>query len=372
MAQFFDPDGTVAGLKKCLEQGCATPGTTGLLVLCADGNNFSPEIIDPTLKACSLPLGGGIFPGIIFNGKMYRQGSLIICLDDILAIQTISGLSNPVADFEEIIENQISESDELRTLILFVDGFATRISSFIEGLFNIFGLDINYVGGGAGSLSMERRPYLITQEGLVEDCAVLTFLRAESGIGVCHGWEELCGPYQVTSANANVIHTLEWQPAFDIYKEALNYEAANLITQNDFYQMAQRFPFGIGRLDGEQVVRDPTQVLDDGSIVCIGEVQTGSFVSILKSDSDQLIKAAAESLQRAKDNYRGNHPPKLHFFVDCISRTIVLGDRFSEEVDAVKDEHIPLSGICSIGEIANSGTDFLEFYNMTSVMAVLE
>ncbi|NOR26157.1 MAG: hypothetical protein GQ542_17575 [Desulforhopalus sp.] len=39
--------------------------------------------------------------------------------------------------------------DAARTLFVLVDGYATRISSLIEALFNIFGLELNFIGGGA-------------------------------------------------------------------------------------------------------------------------------------------------------------------------------------------------------------------------------
>ena len=64
--------------------------------------------------------------------------------------------------------------------MVFVDGFATRTSVFIESLFNVYGLDFNYIGGGCGALSMNREPYLFTNEGMIEDCAVLAYLESES------------------------------------------------------------------------------------------------------------------------------------------------------------------------------------------------
>jgi hypothetical protein len=48
-----------------------------------------------------------------------------------------------------------------------------------------------------------------------------------------------------------------------------------------------------------------------------------------------------------------------------------LEDRFGEEIEAVYRESTPLVGALTIGEIANSGRDYLEFYNKTSVVAVL-
>ncbi|MFC2092297.1 FIST N-terminal domain-containing protein [Bacteroidota bacterium] len=71
--------------------------------------------------------------------------------------------------------------------LFFVDGFSKRISSLIDSLFNIFGLEFNYIGGGASSLDMQQNPCFFTNNGLLMDSAVLALLDIESGIGVCHG-----------------------------------------------------------------------------------------------------------------------------------------------------------------------------------------
>lgn len=371
MRHFFDSSGTIAGLEQCLAESSKQPGTSGLLILCGDDNGFSPHAIDPLLKKCIHPIAGGVFPGIIFDGELHKRGSLVVCLRDVVSIQTVEGLSNPGADYEEILDQQMPDSIDVRTLILFVDGFATRVSSFIESLFNVFGLDFNYVGGGAGSLSMQRKPYLFTSDGMKEDCAILAFLETASGIGVCHGWQELSGPYQVTSADKNIISSIEWQPAFEFYRKVLKEKKGIETDCESFYHTAQHYPFGIARLVGEQVVRDPMQVGEGGSIICVGEIDEGAFITILQSNHDDLIRAAAESLQRGIRAFPQDKEADSGFFVDCISRTLILGDQFSREIMAVQAGNLPFFGICSIGEIANSGADFLELYNKTSVMAVL-
>jgi len=49
-----------------------------------------------------------------------------------------------------------------------------------------------------------------------------------------------------------------------------------------------------------------------------------------------------------------------------------LGDRFVDELNAVFNKMCSLFGALIIGEFANSGKDYLEFYNKTSVVVVLD
>lgn len=367
----FDPEGTPAGLEHCLQQASELNTVSGLLVLACADNNFDPKTIDPILQQTQLPLAGGIFPKIIRGNELYDRGTLVIGLPDVVTIETIHHLSDPEADFEQMLDLQLSDSSDVRTLILFVDGFATRISAFIESLFNVFGLDFNYVGGGAGSLSMKRAPYVLTNTGMTMNAAVLMFLTTESGVGVGHGWQEMSGPYQVTGVGPSAVQTIEWEPAFDFYRKTLLEKTGIDCTRDGFFDVSKYHPFGIARLGGEQIVRDPYQVGPDGSLLCVGEIQEGMFISILEADEVHLIGAAEESLNLSLQALPPGAAVGLCLFVDCISRVAVLGDNFRKELEVVNATGRPLVGVCSIGEIANSGTDYLELYNKTSVMAAL-
>jgi len=371
MTIYFDPEGTPTGLDQCLRQASKDENISGLLVLTCAANDFCPQTIDPILQRAKTPIAGGIFPKIIHNTVLHDKGTLVIGLPDVVTIETMHHLSDPDADFEHVLNQKLPDSSEVHTLILFVDSFAIRVSSFIESLFNVFGLDFNYVGGGAGSLSMERKPYILTNAGMVMDAAVLAFLSTPSGVGVAHGWQEMYGPYQVTGIGPSAVTTIEWEPAFDFYRKTLLEKTGINCTRDDFFDVSKYHPFGISRLGGEHIVKDPYQVEPDGSLLCIGEIQEGAFISIMQAEESHLINAAAESLRLSLQALPADATVGLCFFVDCISRVIVLDENFQQELDVVNTTGRPLVGICSMGEIANSGTDYLELYNKTSVMAVL-
>jgi hypothetical protein len=62
---------------------------------------------------------------------------------------------------------------------------------------------------------------------------------------------------------------------------------------------------------------------------------------------------------------------KTTLVIDCVSRALFLGDRFGEELEAVREEPHPQIGFLSLGEIGASGDDFMEFLNKTIVVASL-
>ncbi len=368
----FEPTGSINGLQQAITAMLADHKPASLCLFACDANHFTPQNVDPILKTISRPVFGGVFPAIIHGPQKLETGTLVLGLEDSVDYQIVPGLSKPDIDYEQLIDDKFCSAAPVPTMLTFVDGLAQRIGSFIEALFNVFGLDLNYIGGGAGSLSLESKPCLFTNQGLIGDAALLAPLNRKSGVGVCHGWQSISGPYRVTESDRNVIKTLNWQPAFEVYRQAVEPHARRNFDETDFFDIAKAYPFGIAKMEAERVVRDPLMLGDQNTLICVGEVPEGSFVDILNSQPDDLIDAAGKALARSRNAYGDTRDNTIGLFIDCISRVLFLGTRFEEEIAAVHGEDRPLIGACTIGEIANSGNDYLEFFNKTSVVAILE
>lgn len=363
----------VGELARSLEAIASQPGVASLLVLACDGNGYAADAVDLVLKAQTLPVVGGIFPQIVLGARRMEKGHIVVGLGETMQVETIAGLSDAFDDFEDRLEALDVDFSRTRTVMVFVDGLSTRINNLVEDLFSVFGLEANYIGGGAGSLSLEQRPCLFTNEGLLKDCAVLAFSNLATGIGVSHGWQELEGPFEVTESDRNKIVSLDWQPAFEVYREMVEAHAGNVFATKNFFQVANSYPFGISRLAAEKIVRDPISLGPNQEIVCIGEVPEQSFVHILQGDPASLVAAAREALRRGRESFEGRPERRAVFLVDCISRYLFLGEAFEEELKALSiDSEIPSFGVLSLGEIANNRKDYLEFYNKTAVVAVIE
>ena len=363
---------SVAGLEKALNKVLNEDNNQFLIILSCDGNDLTPDTVDPILKNITLPLCGGIFPAIINDKEKMEKGSIVIGLPYKGRIEVVPDLSSQNSDYVQTVDDIIPAIDDFKTMFVFVDGFASQIGSFISSLFTVFGLQFNYIGGGAGSLSMVQKPCLFTNDGLIMDSAVMALLDIHSGVGVSHGWRSISGPYKVTDSDRNVVKSIEWEPAFEIYKKVIHEHSGNSIDENNFFEIAKAYPFGITRLGSERIVRDPIMVDPDQSMVCVGEMPEGTFIDILNGDEASLIKAAGSALEQSQNAFGNKRDVGLSIFIDCISRVLFLGDRFDEELNAVHVEGHPLVGACTIGEIANSGNDYLEFYNKTSVVGILE
>ncbi len=369
-----DKTGTIEGFQSILDKTTCNENVNGLLILACDENGFTPDAIDEVLKSVSVPLFGGIFPGIIHDRDKMDRGTIIAGLSKRPDVHVMPDLSNPELDHDDLLEKLIPESDNAKTMFVFVDGYAQRISSLIESLYTNFGLQFNYIGGGAGSinpsaLDMTKKACLFTNNGLVKDSALLALADLESGVAAGHGWHKISGPYKVTETSGNSIKSLDWKPAFEVYREIIKEHSGYRLTSDNFFDIAKCFPFGISRLGSEIIVRDPFTV-DGNALIVATEIPQESFVDILTGDPDSVVNAAKKSYDAALQACQGGEK-KTIFVVDCISRALFLGDGFVQEIDAVRQENSPLIGCLSLGEIANCGESYMELYNKTCVVGIL-
>ncbi len=370
----IDPTGTAAGLATLLEEMAGNENVKGLLILACDENGFTPQTTDNALKAVPIPLFGGIFPAVIHGQEKLQRGTIVAGLAEKPDVYTVPNLSDISLDYDEVIENLIPETVVAKTMFVFVDGYSQRISSLIESLYAILGLQYNYIGGGAGSinpsaLDMSNTPCLFTNEGLIKDSALLALVDIDSGVGVGHGWHKISGSYKVTESNGNAIKSLDWRPAFEVYKEIIKEYSGDTITNENFFDIAKRFPFGISRMGSEILVRDPFTVEGDSMIVAT-EIPQESFVDILTGNPDSIVSAAKKSSGTAMDSFSGGQQQTV-FLIDCISRALFLDDNFTLEIEAVSQEDSPLIGCLTLGEIANDGKNYMELYNKTCVVGIL-
>lgn len=377
MIPIIDYSGTVEGLQSAIEQVLGNDNIQGLLILAASENGFTPELIDPLMSKISVPLFGGVFPAIIAKGSKLEKGTIVIGCERKIDVQFVKELSNPDLDFDEIIDTLIPNVADAKTMFVFVDGCSARVGDLTESLFNIFGLELNYIGGGAGSINSVKLDFqhsycLITNQGMQKDGAILALADVESGIGVRHGWDiTVSGPHKVTEVDGNVIKTLNWQPAFDVYKAVVDKHSNQEITEENFFSISKSYPLGIMKLESEKVIRDPFGVTDENGLIFNAGIPQESFVDILTGNKELLLKAAEGAYQDSITSCSGNGK-KCALFVDCISRVLFLEDHFDRELAAIGDEDVEVFGILSIGEIANNGKDYLEMYNKTCVVGVLE
>lgn len=337
------------------------------LLLIGENNQLDIPALISHCNKNKILIAGGIFPGIIHQNNHSDTDVLIKTFPKATKVKIFKELGESADfDFPKLQEDQHSA-------LLFIDGLSGKISYFLEKTYSFYWDKIKFIGGGCGSLSLVQQPCIFSNEGFFMDAALMLFLDSDLKAGVKHGWKKISGPFVVSSAEGNVIHELNWRPAFEVYKETLLAHGIDDINPENFFSIAKAFPFGIFKEGTEDIVRDPI-VTDGQSLTCVGEVTINSVVNILNGENSDLI-AGAE--QAAMDAFQNTAVEDI-LIVDCISRSLFQADEFSNELDSIsrvikeKKVCIPLEGILSLGEISSYGDGYLEFFNKTIVVGAFQ
>lgn len=373
MLRIIQCDGGWDALQAAMLEMSGQPGIGGLMVLACESNGPVPAAFDQFLQNQTLPLFGGVFPALIHDGRRLEAGNLVLGLECEVAVHIVDSLSDASVDYNERLQHAFAPDvlAGLQTMFVYVDGLAPRVGSLIESLFNTFGLQGNFIGGGAGSLVTPQLRCIITQKGVLRDAGVIAVPRLSSRVCVAHGWLPVAGPFEVTQSENNVILSLDWEPALEVYRRALR-NTENLEFDNDgFNRVAPSHPFGIARLNAEFVVRDPIAIREDGGLVCVGDVPRGSLVHIMHGNPQTLLDAARRVRSMVDQVTPADAWNGVDIFMDCISRSLFLGAGIGSELSAVRHPMRAQLGAFTLGEIANSKHEYLEFHNKTAVVATI-
>lgn len=355
-------------LKLELERIESDSEAKALLFLMAENNQYSESELISAFNKLSKPLIGGVFPEVLFKGERKKEGIVLIQLNFSLKTQLIDlevyNTANPIQFDFSLIEGNRNQN----SLFIFADALSKNKNGFIQSVFNFFGINTTYLGGGAGSLSFYKTPCIITNTGIYQDAAVIGWTDKKIALGAAHGWGPITNPMKVTHASGNLLKQINWKPAFEVYKEIVENHSGREFNESNFFQIAKSYPLGVSKIDGEQIVRDPI-MRKEGSLLIIDAIEEGEYISVLHGDIDSLLAGAKKAKEFALSKQDNSMNLSRIFCIDCISRALFMQSDFNKELEIIA-ENTEVNGILSIGEIANSKDSFLEIYNKTIVVGI--
>jgi len=351
-------------LKKNLEKLNQEIEIKSALILMSFDGHYKSEALNPLLKEFIKPIMGGVFPELIVDGQRKSKGVLLIPLSFSFKPCRI--------DYNTDTIDYLTELDEIygqaggKLVFVFTDALGKKKNELIESLFNFFGLTLSYLGGGAGSLEFNPFPCIIDNDGIHQNACVIGLSDQPVGVGVAHGWETISEPLKVTDSWDNQLKQINWEPAFHIYKEIVEKHSKKKFTADNFFDIAKSYPLGLVKIDDELIIRDPFMV-EGTTIFTVDRINQDEYLSIMHGNLNSLLSAAKNAKEQAESNLKKKSDNM--FVIDCISRVLFMQDDFSKELEILKQDNDTVNGALTIGEIANSGSSFLEIFNKTIVVA---
>lgn len=101
-------------------------------------------------------------------------------------------------------------------------------------------------------------------------------------------------------------------------------------------------------------MRHALHILDDGSIVCQGDILEGTEVHLMISNKEFCQQATKEAVDEAK-NALGGRQPKLIIVFESLWRQQLLGRSIIQEIQTMRDvlgPTVPVIGMYSFWEVA--------------------
>lgn len=340
------------------------PEIKSFLILMADTNHYTSTQLEPLLKESTKKIIGGIFPEIIFNGKRKNEGLIIIPSNETL-INAVFSLDNTDEEVTDILLEQFGKMPEIHgTLMVFADALGSNKNAFLESIFNFFGGNVNYLGAGTGSLNFHSFSNIICNNGLFENAGIIGLYPIKIDIGVAHGWQPISEPIKITKIDGKKIISLNWEPAFEVYKKIIEEHSGLELKKDTFLDLIKSYPIGVTVIDSEMLIRDP-YAIEGNSLLLLDSIEEGVYINIMHGNMKLLLNGAKKAREKA---FATKNTKNNIFCIDCISRVLYMDEDFDKELAIIEQDGI-VNGVLSLGEIANIGESFLECYNKTVVVA---
>lgn len=252
-------------------------------------------------------------------------------------------------------------------MLLLTDGLVEDQDEIIGGVYEMLGAGVPLAGGAAGTAVLAEgataNTFHLYDGEVLTDAVVGAAITSDGPFGVAmrHGFREVGEPMVVTRSRTGRIYTLDNRPALHAYLDRLGAPVEAYHDKDAFVAFSRLRPLCVLRRATEEVRFITEHVdLDEGSLMCVGDVPEGGVVWPLDSDPNSTIEAVDRVWPAAVEALGGR--PVLGFLVfDCGVRQDILsqaptGDRVAEEVSLMvrQASDLPFVGFYTWGEIART------------------
>lgn len=355
------PNSFSLGLQQLEDEGCKSA-----IIFFASSDISDLESYNRSLQQSPLRIYGGVFPRLLYNKQCYNDGVLMIGVAEALEGFSCEQISDELSCRQAFSdEEQMVTLREKRNYLLIVDGLSNFNERFIDLAYEHLGSGNQYIGGGAGYIDFQQRECIITNRGITKDAAVIAALPWDLNLTMSHGLEAISGPYLATETDGCLIKTINYLPAYEVYKSEIANSGEPRSLAEDFQGVAVEYPIGLPGIDNEIIVREAIST-DGAAITCVGKVLQNSRIYLLRGTKRDLIKAVKDVL----DENEGDQNYALVF--NCIGRALYMGDEINcelSDIESVLTSGGASFGVFSVGEIITGKSGAINWLNKSTSIA---
>ncbi|PIE23376.1 MAG: hypothetical protein CSA60_04515 [Neptuniibacter caesariensis] len=323
------------------------------LIFIAD--THQDQLDDLIAKLGHVRFCGAVVPGLIFGKEMLSEGAVVRKLRFLAPPAFV-----PLPSTREYIDQLPALSDiptDGATCLCLVDHLSKNIDDLLIQIYNRFGPRCSYFGAGTGNRQLTPAPTVFGNWGKYNNDALIGIIAQPSRCTSKHGWKRFQGPTIANRTTGNAVHEFDWDTAETAFRKMLPAALKNTPPDQFYKEITHKYALAIEYPGMDDILRDPVAVADNGDIIFASDIPSGSLMYMVNSTPDDLINAACYTM----NNEAITLETQSIFVCECFSRTIILGARHSEELDAVHSKlmsinsSIELEGIITLGEITSDG-----------------
>jgi hypothetical protein len=350
-----------------------------VLVFCSPAHDLPELIAGVRGESGELPLIGSTTAGEIALGGPSDGGVVVLALGGpgfAVATAAATGISPRLRQAGAEVATCVNAvaAKPHRVLLLLTDGLAGDHQEILRGAYSVAGAAIPLVGGSAADDMRMTGTHQFHGGDVLDNAVVATALGSDApmGIGVRHSWRPFGEPMLVTGSSGSWIHSLDDEPALDVYLLRLEAPAECFRDEAAFTHFAMTHPLGLSRRSGERLRCVFKVDFESRSISCNAQVPSGAVTWFMECSPASVLESTDQVCAEALRGLDSNPAIGLLAF-DCAGRRAVLGvDGAAAEVDRMV-EHAggaPVAGFYGYGEIARvrGGNGF---HNQTLVALAL-
>ncbi len=260
---------------------------------------------------------------------------------------------------------KIPNNNKAKVAIIFADGLNTNGETFLRA----FQDEINHLtiaGGLAGDNAKFDETLVFTDKGFIEKGAVAAVLYGENLIANTtfnFGWEKIGKEMVVTSANENIVYSIDNIPTYEIYNKYLGKDISDQLPSTGI-----EFPLILTK-NNQMVARAAIGKNEDSSLIFAGNFEVGDKVH-LGYGNVEFILDNLDSLYHELSNT----PIESLFIYSCMARKHLIGKNIETEIFPLT-KLASVSGFFTYGEFFHkkdkNGKNFNQLFNETMTILSL-
>lgn len=241
---------------------------------------------------------------------------------------------------EEIVKD-LDQHPNLKGVLTFSDAVMMSGTQFSKGLKFTNNKNVPLAGSIASGKDIDNT-WIYTHKGAEQYGAMAVgfygdnlFFSSSIGTGAkAFGIERTA-----TRCEKNIIYEIDNSPAFDLYKNYLSHDYAEVKEQFDV--IAYQFPIAVTKnLElKEDYVRTPVGLTEDGTgIILAGEIEEGATIRLMHATSDNFLDGAEKA---AHEVFAAGRPADTSNFrsliVNCEARRATVGESLEDEAASINN-----------------------------------